>query len=189
MMQTENANQKLAEEIMLQIKPVGITEYTNVRDFYYSLIDEMEQSEFKPGWERDIYPTQEFLIQSIESNELFIGMINEQIAACMVVNHNYNEGYNNIRWSITAADAELYVIHALGVHPNFSGRGIAKQMVRSVIEMAKKNHMKTIRLDVLGGNLPAERAYTKMNFQYVDTIKMFYEDTGWTDFKLFEYLV
>lgn len=26
-------------------------------------------------------------------------------------------------------------------------------------------------------------------YHYCDTIKMFYEDTGWTDYKLFEYIV
>lgn len=49
--------------------------------------------------------------------------------------------------------------------------------------------MKTIRLDVLEGNIPAERAYLKMGFQYLDTIQMFYEDTGWTNYKAFEYIV
>lgn len=49
--------------------------------------------------------------------------------------------------------------------------------------------MKLIRLDVLGENVPAEKAYTKMGFQYLDTIQMFYEDTGWTDYKVFEFIV
>lgn len=82
-----------------------------------------------------------------------------------------------------------YLIHALGVHPMYSGKGIAKQMVQKVIDMACENKIKTIRLDVLGGNIPAERAYTKMGFVYCDTVKMFYEDTGWTDYKLYEYIV
>ena len=64
-----------------------------------------------------------------------------------------------------------------------------KQMVQKVIDMARIHDIKTIRLDILGGNLPAEKAYTKMGFQYLDTVRMFYEDTGWTDYKLFEYIV
>ena len=174
---------------MLQIRTAKNDEYSKVRDFYYLLIDAMKDAKYKPGWERDIYPTQEFLIRSIENNELYVGETDGQLVSCMVVNHEYNDGYKGIRWSVEADDSELFAIHALGVHPDFSGMGIAKQMVQEVIELAHKNQIKTIRLDVLGGNLPAEKAYTKMGFLYLDTIQMFYEDTGWTDYKLFEYIV
>ena len=174
---------------MLQIRAAAQNDYGNVRDFYYALIDAMKDADFKPGWEKDIYPTQEFLIRSIKNKELYIGEANQKLVSCMVVNHEYNEGYQKIRWSVRAADSELYVIHVLGVHPAFSGKGIAKQMVQQAIDTARNHHIKTIRLDVLGGNLPAERAYLKMGFVYVDTIQMFYEDTGWTAYKLFEYMI
>lgn len=48
--------------------------------------------------------------------------------------------------------------------PACSGRGLAKQMVQKVMEMAGENHIRTIHLDVLKGNLPAERAYKSMGF-------------------------
>lgn len=174
---------------MLQIRTADGRDYSNIRDFYYSLIDAMEDAEYKPGWEKDIYPTQEFLIRSIESNELYIGEMDGQIVSCMVVNHEYNDGYKDIQWSVEVKDSELLVIHALGVNSMFSGKGIAKQMVQQVIKIAHENNIKTIRLDVLEGNIPAEKAYTKMGFIYLDTIQMFYEDTGWTNYKLFEFIV
>lgn len=174
---------------MLQIRIADSSDYSNVRDFYYSLIDAMEDAEYKPGWEKDIYPTQEFLIRSIESNELYIGEMDGQMVSCMVVNHGYNDGYKDIQWSVEVKDSELFVIHALGVNPVFSGKGIAKQMVQQVIKIAHENNIKTIRLDVIEGNIPAEKAYTKMGFIYLDTIQMFYEDTGWTNYKLFEFIV
>lgn len=174
---------------MLKIRMAAVQDYNEVREFYYSLIDAMKNAEYKPGWERDVYPAQEFLRQSIKNNELFIGESDGKIVSCMVVNHKYNEGYRDISWSVKAEDAELLVIHALGVHPEFSGKGIAKHMVQKTIEMAQESQIKTIRLDVLEGNMPAEKVYVKMGFQYQDTIKMFYEDTGWTNCKLFEYII
>lgn len=107
----------------------------------------------------------------------------------MVVNHEYNEGYQNVQWSVKVNDSELFVIHALGVHLAYSGKGIAKQMVQKVIKTAREQKIKTIRLDVLDGNIPAERVYTNMGFVCCGTVKMFYEDTGWTDYRLFEYIV
>lgn len=174
---------------MLQIRVANPNDYLCVRDFYYDLINLMEDAEFKPGWERDVYPSQEFLIQSIRNGELFVGEADGRIVSCMVVNHEYNAGYRDIPWSIDAKDSELLVIHALGVHPAYSGRGIAKQMVQYVIDIARKDQIRTIRLDVLEGNVPAERAYSKMGFTHRGTIRMFYEDTGWTNFKLFEVLL
>lgn len=94
---------------MLQIRTADSRDYSNIRDFYYSLIDAMGD--------------------------------------------------------------ELLVIHALGVNSMFSGKGIAKQMVQQVIKIAHENNIKTIRLDVLEGNIPAEKAYTKMGFIYLDTIQ------------------
>ncbi len=170
----------------MEIKAATLEDYPRVRDFYYSLIDAMEEAEYKPGWERDVYPTREFLLDSIENSQLFYMELEEGIAACMVVNNKYNDGYKKVRWSVEAADDELFVVHALGVHPAYGGRGFAKMMVKYVIDLARKNKIKTIRLDVLGGNVPAERAYTKMGFQYLETLKMFYEDTGWTDYMVYE---
>lgn len=177
------------EGTMLQIKKANMESYEKVRDFYYSLTDAMEGSEFPPGWKRDVYPTQEYLCRSIKNGELFFGDADGRIVSCMIVNHEYNDGYKTVRWSVNAEDRELWVIHALGVHPAFSGKGIAKQMVRKVIADAQKENIRTIRLDVLEGNLPAEKAYTRLGFRYLSTIPMYYEDTGWTNFKIYEYVL
>ncbi len=62
-------------------------------------------------------------------------------------------------------------------------------MVKKAMDIARDNQQKAIRLDVLGGNVPAERLYTQMGFQYMDTLQMYYEDTGWTDYELYEYVL
>ena len=67
--------------------------------------------------------------------------------------------------------------------------GYAKAMVQKAIDIAIETGMKAIRLDVLGGNIPAERLYQGFGFRYMATLKMYYEDTGWTDFKLYEYVL
>jgi len=78
---------------------------------------------------------------------------------------------------------------ALGVAPAFAGQGIAKKMAKSVIELGKKTHMKVIRLDVLEGNIPAQKVYERLGFNYINTIQMYYEDTGLTGYMLYEYVL
>lgn len=173
----------------MEIRKAADGEFTRVWDFYGSLIDTMEHAEFKPGWEREVYPTRTFLRESIENGELYVGELDGQLASCMVLNHQYNDGYREVPWSVEATDAELLVLHALGVHPSFAGRGVAKQMVEKAQSIAAAENVKTIRLDVLEGNLPAEKTYVKMGFRYLTTLPMYYEDTGWTNFKVFEYIL
>ena len=51
---------------------------------------------------------------------------------------------------------------------------------------AKAEHKRAIRLDVVGACKAAEKLYTRCGFRFVEAKNMFYEDTGWTEFKLFE---
>ena len=43
--------------------------------------------------------------------------------------------------------------------------------------------------DVRGGNVRAARLYTGQGFARRGTVRMFYADTGWTDYGLYEYLL
>lgn len=173
---------------MLYIQPAVNGDYPAVKGFYDALTDEMEHAPFQPGWKKDIYPTRDFLLRSIAQGELYTGLLGEEMAACMVVNRQCNDGYRQVRWSVEAGPEEVRVIHALGVRAAYSNRGFAKEMVQEAVALARKGRCKTIRLDILAGNLPAERAYTRVGFRPVATLPMFYEDTGWTDYKLFEFL-
>ncbi len=162
-------------------------EYEKIRAFYHSLIDEMNLLPYGAGWIKDVYPSREMIRSRIDAGEYYIVEEEGSIAGAMIVNHSFNEGYRKFDWPTKAEDHEVTVIHALGVHPRYSGKGVAKQMVGFVIKKAKEEGQKAIRLDVLKGNLPAERLYSGLGFKYLHTLKMYYDDTDWTDYELYEY--
>lgn len=60
-------------------------------------------------------------------------------------------------------------------------------MVIFAIDTARAGGQKVMRLDVLKGNVPAEKLYEGLGFKYLHMLKMFYPDTGWTEFELYEY--
>lgn len=62
-------------------------------------------------------------------------------------------------------------------------------MVQYAIGTARSQGCRALRLDVLGGNVPVERLYTGQGFTCRGTVRMFYADTGWTDYGLYEYLL
>lgn len=83
---------------MLTIKRAEKNDFKEVQHFYYSLIDGIQNTKYKPGWKKDVYPTAQFLQESINDQELYIGILNERIIAAMVVNHKCNEGYIKVTW-------------------------------------------------------------------------------------------
>lgn len=164
-------------------------QFQSVRCFYHSMIDALAGSTVYVGWKKDIYPAPEFLSEAIKKGELYLVLEEKQIAAAMVFNHDYNEGYRSFHWQTEADDSQVMVIHALGVHPDYAGRGYAKALVKKAIDLAAEGGMKAIRLDVLEGNIPAEELYKGFGFQHMTTVPMFYEDTGWKNFMLYEYVI
>ena len=161
--------------------------FQEVRAFYHSLIDALEGSPYHPLWQKDVYPAPEELKSALDAQTLYLGRDNGRIAAAMVLNQACNDAYRAVSWKTDIRQEDCMVIHMLGVHSIFAGKGYAKEMVRYAIDFARSAGMKAVRLDVLKGNLPAERLYESLGFVYADTVPMFYEDTGWMDFKLYEY--
>ena len=161
-------------------------QYEAVRSFYHSMIDAMASGTVYVGWKKDIYPSPALLSDSIHNGELYLALEGNALVAAMICNSKCNEGYAKCPWQINADAPEVMVIHALGVHPDHQGRGYAKALVQYSLDLAGKSGMKAVRLDVIEGNLPAEKLYLGFGFRYMDTQQMYYEDTGWTSFMLFE---
>lgn len=172
---------------MTHIRPAREGEFPSVRSFYHALIAAMEGSPYPPGWEEGVYPSDRALQDAIAGGRLFLLFWDEAMAGAMIMDHESNESYEKASWPTRGEPEELSTVHALGVHPDFAGRGLGKALVAHAIQTARAEGQKAIRLDVLEGNLPALKLYRSMGFQYVESLEMFYEDTGWTTFQLFEY--
>ena len=182
---------------MVTIRQAKPEECDGVNQFYCDLIDSMHNIEFKPAWKMGVYPTEQLIRNAINEQTLFIAILTSEntiknpetgeiIVGAMILNHDCADEYKNAKWRIEAKKEEVMVIHLLAVSLFYQGKGIAKQMMSNAIEICKKDSIKAIRLDILSTNSPAEKLYLSMGFNYVGTVKMFYEDTGLTDFILYE---
>ncbi len=162
------------------------SDFRLVRDFYWDLIDEMRSENDKIGWKKGIYPTDLFLKQSLSGEELYLLTDGGDLCACVILNSAANEGYEGMPWSIGCEAKDILIPHALAVSPRMQGQGIGARLVKEIINVAKAENKKAIRLDILGTNTAAERLYTKCGFQFVQAKPLFYEDTGWTEYKMYE---
>lgn len=162
-------------------------EFDRIRAFYWALIDAMAADNDKIGWKKGIYPTDDFLRDSLAKGTLYTLTHQQQLAACVIVNSDTNEGYAGVPWRVDCADGDVLIPHALAVSPALQGQGIGREVVAQVQDLARCAGKRAVRLDILGTNVAAERLYTGMGFQFVQTKTMFYEDTGWTEYKLYEW--
>ncbi len=170
----------------MNIRKATLDEFLSVRAFYHEMTDWLETAAYGPGWKKDIYPSPEDLIEALTLGELWVYDYDGGYIASMIVNSRSQEEYSRVKWEIDASQDEVLLIHALGVMPQYHGKGIASEMVKHAITLAKAQNKKAMRLDVLAGNLPAEKLYPKFDFKLIDTLEMFYEDTGLTLYKLYE---
>lgn len=170
----------------MDLRTAGPDELDDVRRFYWDLIDRMKDARDSVGWKKGVYPDDALLSGSLNRGEMYVLGRRGDYAAAVILNSDCNEGYRGAPWSVVCSPEEVLVPHALGVRPDLQGRGVGKAVVADVIRLAEQTGRKAVRLDVLGTNRIAERLYAGMGFRFVQTRRMFYEDTGLTEFKLFE---
>lgn len=159
------------------------------RKFYWDVIEDIHRNNVNNenlGWEKGVYPSDDFIQNSLTKGELYTLTEKDTLYACVILNSEHNEGYDKCTWSITCDSSQVLTPHALAVNPVFQGKGIGKIVVKNILDIAKAEHKKAVRLDVLGACKAAECLYTSCGFQFVEAKQMFYEDTGWTEYKMFE---
>ena len=170
----------------LTCRPAKTEEFEAVRAFYCEMTSRMEEYEYHPKWVMGVYPSDDYLREACENGQAYLACIEDRILGAMVVNQSLNEGYENAAWVTAAKPDEVCGIHTLAVMPDALHRGVGRFLVENAIRVALQKGCRAIRLDVLSGNLPACRLYESAGFQFVERRSLYYEDTGFCDFDLYE---
>ena len=169
----------------LLLRPAEYKELEKVIDFYDFIIDAQEGQEYSPGWTKDVYPAREDLETAINAGQLFLGLLGNEIVCAEEITGN-DDIYEHVLWHFDAKEEEVSVIHLLCVHPEYYGRGFAKEMVRYAADLSRSIGRKVIRLDVIQGNDRAKNLYLTEGFEFIGDFQVYYEDTGLADFWMFE---
>ena len=170
---------------MVKLRHAEIGEAEGILEFYRGVIDSIRDSDFKPKWS-DRYPNIEFIEKSIEKRELYICTENDHIISCVVLNNRFDPEYENIEWNIDAEPAETLIIHTFAVNSESAGKGIGKELFSQIKSNALSNNLKAIRLDIIYGNVGAQKVFEKFGFEYVDTVELFHPAVGLERFHLYE---
>lgn len=144
----------------IQIRKAVGSDLDNIEKLYGDICDYLETHENYPGWKKSVYPIRSDAEKALAANELYVACFGGRTAGTIVLKHEPEEGYKNGKW-LTEDDYErIYVVYALAVHPDFLKCGIGTELLMFAEGVARKEQCVSIRLDVVKGNIPAERLLT-----------------------------
>lgn len=147
----------------------------------------MADAPYPSGWRKGVYPTQAFLDASIAHGELFLAELDGVLTGCMVLNHAYNDGYAAVTWAADVPDAQL-LVHTRGRAPALPpGHRAAHGASMPSVLRARKAAAHCGSTCWAATSRPS--GSTPAGFARRGTVRMFYADTGWTDYGLYEYLL
>ncbi len=156
---------------------------------YREVIDKVNRSSVKLGWNTEIYPDRSFVEDSIRNGEMCIMRDGVRIIAAAVVNHNVNPEYDDIDWEIKEPSDRIATIHALAVLPEMQGSKVSYLLLSEIEDYCRARGDLAIHLDVIDTNIPAYKLYIRNGYREVSCIRMFYEVVGTRQFWMMEHVL
>ena len=155
-------------------------------DLYRAVIEKVNASTVRLGWNVEVYPNDEFVEKAIEKGEACVLRKDGRIISVAIVNHIVNPEYDDINWEIKGPKERIATIHALAVAPDMQDRKISYRMLSDIEDYCRRNGDLAIHLDVIDTNIPAYKLYARNGYREVDYIKMYYEVVGLREFWMME---
>ena len=171
----------------MELIRAGATDTAAVTEFYRSALLRTEGVDVYSKWIYGRHPTDEMISQYINENAMFLCRQDGAIVSAAAVTPYQGDDYHDTPWSLALADDEAAVIHILCVDPDFRGSGASKETMRLIIDHCRSIGKKSVRLDTLSCNIPAQRLYESLGFRKMSARRWATENVGDTDFFLYEF--
>ena len=122
---------------MLKVRQAVLEDIPAIVALYDGIIERFQAQTGTAAWRKGVYPTEAHFRESIQAGTLYVGELEGQLAAGMIVTQGTDKSYGDAPWRVDALDEETAVIHTLGVSSDFSGLGVARQMVEGAVALAR----------------------------------------------------
>lgn len=165
-----------------------LEDFDAVISFYDDVMENTPGIACTARWRKGAHPTAEGLRAYIEAGDLYICKESGAIVGALALPMCQGEDYHAINWKEALPDDQVATVHLLGVKPDRQGTGIASAMIREAIARAQSKGMKAVRLDTLASNLPAQRLYESLGFEFRGKQYLYAENTDWVDFFFYEFI-
>lgn len=160
-----------------------------LEQLYDDLNNHLEKEINYPGWKKGVYPIRKDAVDGIKDGNLYVAKHNGKIVGSFILSHKPEPAYDKVKWGFDADYSDIFVIYTFVVHPNFLKCGVGKALIDFSIKHSIESKVKSIRLDVYEGNIPAIKLYEKCGFKYIDTVDLGLGNYGLNWFKLYEKVI
>lgn len=173
----------------MKLKRATIEDFEAVCGFYKYVVDATPDMKIYARWIYGLHPSDDIIRSYIEQGCMYISLDNSVINAAVAVTPSQGEEYRPVTWGIDLADEEVAVVHILCTDPKCQRHGLGKAVMREVIEFARREGKKAVRLDALEGNDPAHKLYQDLGFTHHGVKNWYVSNLGHADFHLYEYVL
>lgn len=171
------------------IKSGTLNDIDEIEELYGSVSDYFNANINYCGWKRGAYPARRDAVKDIADGTSYIAIVDDKIAGVIVLSHELVQNPDSGSWLIDAEPEEVLNIYRFAVRPDFLRRGIGLSLLNFTDQMAREKGVKSIRLDVYEGNIPAIKVYEKFGYSYIDKVDLGLGCYGLDLFRLYEKLV
>ena len=105
------------------------------------------------------------------------------------MNNHFDNDYSNVKWRIDAKLNEIAVIHTFAINPKHTGKGHARKIFNEIQDIAQNSGQKTLRIDIIDGNIGAQKVFEKLGFEYINSIEIAHYAVGLAKFHIYEYVL
>ncbi|MFA9463900.1 MAG: GNAT family N-acetyltransferase [Velocimicrobium sp.] len=149
-------------------------ELDKIFDVFRGAVDSMIENKIMQ-WD-EIYPCKSDIANDLRNMQLYVGMIEQEIAVVYALSKEYEEQYKNGKWELS--DENFIVVHRLCVDSKFQHRKIGADTLAYIEKQVRRENVTSIRLDVFSKNPFALRMYEKAGYHIVGEVNwrkgMFY---------------
>lgn len=170
----------------MQIRIATKKDLLAICTFYKQVCEDQKYDQYGADWHWGIYPSKAILENFLNTAKIIIGIEDNHVISAGVLTDGEDPNYKNVHWLEKVVDSKVTVLHLFSVLRSARGHGIAQQMLKEIIEVAKLADYQVIHLDVMKGNLPAEKLYQKVGFNFVEEATIHYKDDGDTQAMMYE---
>jgi ribosomal protein S18 acetylase RimI-like enzyme len=117
----------------------------------------------------ETYPNDVVFQRDIDLSQLWIAMIDGDIAAVAAVTMDQELDYKQVGWNI---EEPAIVVHRLAVDPAFRGQGAAAALMQKAEEVAIARGITILRVDTNTQNEATQRLFPKLGYTLAGEISL-----------------
>ena len=117
-------------------------------------------------WDKS-YPNAGVFEKDIERNQLWVAIVEDEIAGIAAITTDQEPEYAEVGWDIN----ELAIVtHRLAVNPKHRGKGIAAALLTEAEREAIRRNIKLLRIDTNTANEATKRLFPKLGYRFAGEI-------------------